>query len=168
MATYLPQTLDDLRQISGFGPVRVKSYGKQFLQIVLDYCSKNNLSSRISEISPKRLRKTMNGSKIDTRLASLELYKAGKTIADIALERKLAVSTIESHMATFIETGEINVEELLDAGKLDLIKSELKEYSGGPITPIKEKLGVQVSFSEIRYAIAWKIFQKNSPAHVNH
>ena len=168
MTTYLPQTLEELRQISGFGPAKINSYGSQFLEIIIEYCSKNNLSSNISEKIPKRNRKNLNGSKVDTKGISFELFKAGKSISEIAQERKLAVGTIESHLAGFVQTGDIDIAKVLDQRKLDLIEPELKDYSSGPITPIKVKLGDEISFGEIRFAIAWKEYRKTLTAHVNH
>jgi PIF1-like helicase/helix-turn-helix protein/HRDC domain-containing protein len=168
MTTFLPHTLEELKQISGFGPVRIRTYGNQFLQIIVDYCSKNNLTSNIAERDSKRIRKAMNGSKIDTKAVSLDLFKTGKTISEIATERKLAVSTIEGHLANFVQTGEIEIGKVIEKGKLLLIEPEIRNYMGGPITPIKEKLGDGISFSEIRYVIAWSEYQKSLAAHVNH
>ena len=57
LATYLPQTLEDVRKISGFGDIKLAKYGKFFLEVILDYCIKHKLASRISEKAPKRERK---------------------------------------------------------------------------------------------------------------
>lgn len=54
LATYLPQTLEDVRKISGFGDIKLSKYGQIFLEELLDYCKKNNLSTRINEKVPKR------------------------------------------------------------------------------------------------------------------
>lgn len=57
MARYLPQTLTELRKISGFGDAKIEQYGQQFLNIILEYCKANNLLSLIHEKAPKRERK---------------------------------------------------------------------------------------------------------------
>jgi superfamily II DNA helicase RecQ len=57
MTTYLPQTLDELEQISGFGKAKVERYGNEFLSIIKKYSLENNLFSRISEKQPKGKRK---------------------------------------------------------------------------------------------------------------
>jgi len=51
--------------------------------------------------------------------------------------------------------------------KLILIEPLVKEFSGGSIVSIKEKLGSDISFGEIRLALAWIDHQKSS-AHINH
>ncbi|MDB5478479.1 MAG: ATP-dependent helicase RecQ, partial [Alphaproteobacteria bacterium] len=43
LATYVPQTMDDLRRISGFGEVKLQRYGAAFLAAVKHYAAENNL-----------------------------------------------------------------------------------------------------------------------------
>ncbi len=38
LATYLPQTMEEIRRISGFGDIKLAKYGKIFLEAVVDYC----------------------------------------------------------------------------------------------------------------------------------
>ena len=56
LATYLPQTEQEIRQISGFGDIKLAKYGKPFLNVVMDYCARKGLASKISEKIPKRER----------------------------------------------------------------------------------------------------------------
>src|SRR5204862_5250225 len=92
MSRYLPQTLVEVRKISGFGDAKTEKYGQQFLNIIVEYCDEKNLSSLIHEKIPKRERKT-NGSekknKVDTKAESFRLYKEGKLVEEIAKERNL-------------------------------------------------------------------------------
>jgi PIF1-like helicase/Helix-turn-helix domain/HRDC domain/Helicase len=165
MAMYLPQTLIELRMISGFGDAKIEKYGQQFLNVVLEYCKENNLSSLIKEKLPKRERKEPTGEKkirVDTKAESFRLYKEGTPIADISKGRNLAIQTIEGHLAHYVEMGEINIDELVTPEKLSQIEPMIKDFNGGPMTPIKEKLGDAVSFGEIRLAIAWQQYKKNT------
>ena len=163
LARYLPQSLKELEQISGFGKAKIDKYGKLFIDIILNYCQENNLDSLIREKEIKKpIKKKNTIEKPDTKLESFKLYKEGKSVNEIASFRNLTVTTIESHLAFFIEKGEINIEELIKPEILDLIKPVLEEFDGKSIAPIKEKLGNDVSYGEIRMAIAWKSFnQKN-------
>ena len=165
MAMYLPQTLAGLRKISGFGDAKIEQYGQQFLNVVLEYCKENNLSTLIEEKLPKRERKETKGEKkikVDTKAESFRLYKEGIPVADISKNRNLTIQTIEGHLAHYVEMGEINIEELVTREKLLQIEPMINDFNGGPITPIKEKLGDAVSFGEIRLAIAWQQYKKNS------
>lgn len=56
LATYLPQTPEEMRKISGFGDVKLARYGKYFLEAIMIYCSSRKLVSKINEKVPKRER----------------------------------------------------------------------------------------------------------------
>jgi len=58
LATYLPQTMEEVRKISGFGDIKLAKYGSIFLEKVLDYCTRHKLASKINEKVPKRERST--------------------------------------------------------------------------------------------------------------
>jgi len=164
MSRYLPQTLVEIRKISGFGDAKTEKYGQQFLDIILEYCREKDLSSLIHEKNPKRERKAESGEKkkkVDTRAESFRLYREGKRVDEIAKERNLTQQTIEGHLAYYISTGEIKISELLSSEKFLLIESVAKTLSGASLTPIKEKLGNGVSFGEIKLVIADMEFQKN-------
>jgi len=162
MARYLPQSLAELRKISGFGDAKVEKYGQEFLDIITKYSKEKGLVSLIHEKQPKRERKEGNGTKkakVDTKAESFRLFKEGLSVADIAGQRTLSIQTIEGHLAHYVSQGQINIEELVSREKLLLIEPAIKNFSGGSISPVKEKLGHSISFGEIRLTIAWNQFQ---------
>lgn len=161
IATYLPNNLDELRMISGFGDIKLARYGREFLLPVTSYCEKNNLASKISLKIPKRERKARNegatrsGKPSDTALESFTSYKSGKTIAEIAEERGLAASTIEGHLSQYIYTGAIDISSFVNEGKKRLIRDAVESYGAEKLSPLKEVLGDDYSYGEIRAVIAW-------------
>jgi len=167
MANYLPQTLEELEQISGFGKAKVESYGVDFLHIINEYSAENNLSSNIEAKAPKRKRKEPKAAKTDTKAESFNLYKEGKSIAEIAQQRNLSVQTIEGHLAYYVQQGELKVEELVSREKIVLIEPVVKEFAANSLTTIKEKLGSDVSFGEIRLVLA-SVEHRKSATHINH
>lgn len=164
MARYLPQSLEELKKISGMGEAKIRQYGQPFLDIILDYCHEHGLSSHIQEKTPKRERKQKTGvakKKGDSHAESFRLFNEGKTIADIAKERKLAISTIEGHLCRFISNGEINIEEVIGKEKAAMILEALKDYDGTSVGPAKAKLPPEINYGEIRMVVAgMKLLQK--------
>lgn len=160
MALYLPQTLTELRKISGFGDAKIEQYGQPFLDIIVAYSKENNLSSLIHEKSPGKERKGERKPRTDTKAASFRLFREGKTAGEIAKERNLSIQTIEGHLAHFVQKGEISIEELVSKEKLLLIEPAIKDFAGGPITPVKQALGDTIGFGEIRLVLAWASFKK--------
>jgi len=166
IATYLPQSLDELRLISGFGDVKLARYGREFLAPVKIYCAKKGLSSKIKEKKQKRERKTRTekpktSRASDTRRESLNLFKAGLSIADIASERGYSPMTIEGHLTAFVETGEIDVSDFVSHDKLLVIQDAVEKYGDERLAPLKELLGEDFSYTEIKAVIAWMKGQNN-------
>ena len=164
MAQFLPQSLAELRKISGFGDVKIEQYGQQFLDVILEYCNEHNLSSLIKEKTPKRERKekplAADGKTVPSKIKgetqdiSFQLFKAGKSVTEIAAERKLAISTIESHLTRFIAWKELDINNLLTKEKQKAIAEALIEFDGHATTPVKQKLGDNYSFGEIKMVMA--------------
>jgi ATP-dependent exoDNAse (exonuclease V) alpha subunit len=163
MATYLPQTLDDIVKISGFGQAKAKQYGRLFLQVINEYCDEHNVTSSVSSKENKRVRKekVVNETKDDSKTISYNLHKEGNSIAEIAGIRNLAISTIEQHLTYFIHRGLISVHELVKTEKIILIEPHLQNTEHDSIVPIKQKLGDSVSFGEIRMVLAAKEWEQS-------
>ncbi|MDB5021951.1 MAG: helicase, partial [Pedobacter sp.] len=92
--------------------------------------------------------------KVDTKDLSLQLHKEGKSIAEIAKERKLVVGTVEAHLAHFIAIQEISPKGIIDNRKLSKILSAIKELKTLQMNPIREHLGRDYSFGEIKIGLA--------------
>jgi len=159
MCLYLPHDLQEMRKISGMGEVRTAQYGQDFLDIILDYCQQHELGSLIHAKGEKRERKAKKEKPIrkgDTYLASLELFKQGLSPQEIAESRNLALSTIEGHLTRFVSSGDIDIASLVAPGKLSQIEEVLNKAEGYALGPLKQVLGEEVSFGEIRWVLAAK------------
>lgn len=157
MTRYLPLTLADLRKINGFGDAKIKKYGNDFLEIIVAYCEEKGLASLIHEKKEKKEKKEKEdttGKKSDTHALSYQMYREGKNIAEIAKERNLTVQTIEGHLSKYIQSGELDIAGFVSSEKTALIEAALKDFNGGSITPIKQELGDDISFGEIRMVMA--------------
>jgi len=159
MCLYLPHDLQEMRKISGMGAVRTEQYGQVFLDIILDYCQEHELVSQIHTKDEKRERKprkTNAPQKGDSHRASFDLFSKGHSIKEIADLRKLAISTIEGHLTRFVASGDIAVASLMSTEKYNKIESAISKADGYATTPIKQMLGEEVSFAEIRWVLAAK------------
>jgi len=157
MAAYLPQTEPALRRISGIGDIKLALYGSYFLNEILHYCQENHLGTRITQKSPKKERKSNAEERTtDTKLTSLHLFKQGQSVSQIAELRNLSAVTIESHLAYFVQIGDLDVGEVVTAKKIPLIEQAIAKAGDAALTPIKELLGEQFSYGEIKAVIAWR------------
>jgi hypothetical protein len=162
IAFYLPFTKKDLTQLSGFGKTKAEKYGDDILDAVQDYCYRYSLESNMSakEGSPKKERKPKNTEekiteiKTDTKTVSYNLFKEGKSVEEIAKERNLAISTIESHLAAFVANGEIDLNNMVTPEKQNLIKEAAKIHGIESFKILKENLPQDITYGEIRMVMA--------------
>ncbi len=90
-----------------------------------------------------------------TRRISLQLYKEGIPIPEIAARRSLTSSTIEGHLASFIPTGEVDIKELVPEHKLIPILTVIREIGGASLGPMKSRLGDDYSYGEIKAVLQY-------------
>ena len=86
----------------------------------------------------------------DTYRLTLQLYKDGLSVEQIAAQRDMAMSTIEGHLAGFILTGDIALCELVPEHKIAPITAAIQSIGGTALSPIWTLLGHDYSFGEIR------------------
>lgn len=164
MAHYLPHTMEELNQISGLGTFKLEKYGETFLKVILDYCTIHDLRSKISEKKPKKLSKSKPKTvktTTGTQATTFQLYKENNSVEEIAKLRNLAVTTIQSHLANFVATGEIEASEFMDLNKIDPIIEVAKRKGIASLRTIKEELGEGFSYFEIHIALAHTKFMES-------
>ncbi len=146
----LPSNLAALKKVNGIGETKAKRYGAEILEIIQEYCKDKGLEGvqlSLTEKPPKL--------KTDTKALSLELFKAGKSMAQIAQERGFAVGTIEGHLGHYIETGELDIFELIDKEKVNAIEAFVKENPTEQLAPIKAHFGEAYSYGEMRMVLQY-------------
>ncbi|MBE7179179.1 MAG: helix-turn-helix domain-containing protein, partial [Mucilaginibacter polytrichastri] len=109
--------------------------------------------SAVKEAKPKK-------STGDSRKISLQLFKEGKSVSQIAANRNMTVGTIEGHLAYFVARNELAAAEIIPQKKLDEILAAIKKLETVQMNPIKEYLGKNYSFNEIRVGLAHHLAAK--------
>ncbi|MFT3682360.1 MAG: helix-turn-helix domain-containing protein [Ferruginibacter sp.] len=165
LCTYLPLTTQHLQLLTGFGKAKAEKYGDEIIAMLQSYCNQYGLDSNIElkEASPKRQRKESPGKKADkipSGNITLQHFKDGKTIAEIAEERKLAHSTIESHLVEFIKTGELPVSAITDETTVKIITEYITGNPGKTHGELRTILNGEYSFTEIRAVANYLYWQQ--------
>ncbi len=148
----LPSTLAELEMIKGIGKSKVQQYGEEILAYINAYCKNKNIVREVFNPNPSE-KTTVKTAKPDTKQVSFELFKSGKTLLEIAAERDYVVSTIEGHLAHFIETGELEITQIFPQEVIDKISNYLSNNQPEALNEAKNALGDGVSYSAIRAVI---------------
>jgi enoyl-CoA hydratase/carnithine racemase len=149
IAMVLPDTPDALLRIKGVGKHTAEKYGEQLTAIVRDYCREHNVEPRQTPPESAIEKET----KKDTKQISYEFYLQGKDIKEIAEARGLVTSTIESHLAHYVRLGLLNVAEIVPEEKIATIKQAADSKGKESLKAIKEHLGDEYSYGEIRMVL---------------
>ena len=146
IAHTLPNTPEALLNVKGIGKHTVDKYGSQLTAIVCEYC-------RDRDIEPQKMPPQSAGaqdSKKDSKQITYEFFLQGKGIKEIADQRGMVESTIEGHLAHYVGMGVLDISELVDEEKISLIEQAFHDKGNESLKVIKEHLGDEFSYGEIR------------------
>lgn len=114
---------------------------------------------KVNKEKPKKEKKEElrdeSGKKLNTYEYSYWLYNQGNTVGQIAEKRGLNPSTIESHLARYVASGDIDVHEFVDADTLEKVKAYCMEHpEEKALKPIFEHFDAKIPYGVLRMAIA--------------
>jgi ATP-dependent DNA helicase RecQ len=151
MSQMLPRSKADFGKLSGVGKHKLTEYGDRFVGEIQAFCRENNIpETKITE-NKTQFATVSDGSPSTTELVTLQLHKQGLSIGQIAKERRLRSTTIIRHLSDLIEKDQsIDINQLVDLEKQKKIRQVLDILGDISLTPIKEYLGDDYSFDDIR------------------
>ena len=79
-----------------------------------------------------------------------EMWQGKQSVEDIASARKLTPQTIYTHLSKLVQTGVVQLEDVLPADKIKELAEAFQGYSEESLGPLKEKYGEKFSYHELR------------------
>lgn len=79
-----------------------------------------------------------------------ELWIQNNTIAEIAGIRKLTKQTISSHLAKLIETGTVEISNVLPEDRIEKLAEIFQGYKEESLNPLKEQYGDKFTWDELK------------------
>ena len=141
MAQIRPKTLTDFANLSGVNEYKAQQYGDSFISAIREFNEKNKLPVSLPSKS---------------QLATLQLHQQGLSVVEIAEERGFAVSTISSHLSELIEMNQpVSLNQLVTADKQQVIIKTIEQVGDITLKTIKDKLGDDYSYDEIKLVRGW-------------
>jgi len=152
IAEQLPATEKELSKIKGLGKIKIKQYGSEILEIVNQYCIEKAIEREFpADDMPTKKKKE---KKPESKSVSLALFRENKSIQEIASERGFAESTIWGHLSHYVNTGELQAEDLLDAGRIAEIKEFVRGKSIGSLAQIMMESNGKFTFNELKIILS--------------
>ena len=144
MCDALPRTEKQLLAVKGMGKTRVKKYGEEILEVINNYCDENGIN---------QFNEQKKEDKKSTKQITLELFTASLSPKEIAKERKLTLNTIQSHLMSYIPTGDVDILELIPLKRYKKIVTQIEEVEFKNLTELKEKVDKDFTFMELRMVL---------------
>ncbi|MBD2103694.1 DNA helicase RecQ [Leptolyngbya sp. FACHB-261] len=163
MAQQRPDSQTQFAQIPGVGTRKLEAYSAVFTQAIRAYCEAYDLPLGLMPELGRALgsgpiigsTNTVASSPSLTQKLTLELYQQGLSLEEIAQQRQLKARTIADHLASLIEAGEISdLERLVSPDRHEVILATFKKLGSEALTPVRECLGEQYTYDEIRFVRA--------------
>jgi hypothetical protein len=156
LVTHLPTDRSGLRRIHGIGKVRLRRYGRELCDLIRKFRADEQIAANETA---KPARKPPATS--ETKRHSFALFQSGKSIDEIAAERRLARSTIEGHLSHFISVGELDVHAVLDRETVDTIQQFLAAQPEAAASEAKTHFGDEYSYGELKMVISHVLRNKS-------
>jgi len=159
MAQQRPQSKEQFAKIPGVGTRKLEAYCTLFINEIQAYCQLHDLSMDLEPSHEQRAQKKVYALPVNvntpTRQLTLQLHQQGLSIEEIARERNLSPTTITGHLADLIKAGEaVAVDRLILPERYKVIADTVQQIEGDALQPIKDALGDEYSYSEIRLVLA--------------
>lgn len=103
-----------------------------------------------------------SGSSGNTAAETWEMFREGLSIELIAERRGLAETTIEGHLARYVKSGELEISRFVSSERIDEIKAVFDELQVTALSPVKQKLGDDYSYTEIRMVFNYLEYLKSN------
>jgi ATP-dependent DNA helicase RecQ len=141
-----PINRNQMMNVQGLGEQKMRLYGDVFIKEIIDFAREN------SEKGTTRVVKGM------TYLETLELYKHGFTIEEMANKRLMSIGTITSHLFKLSNEGEsIDFKRFIpDHERIEICQRAklLGIEAGQAMKPLFEFFAEQYSYDKLRIALA--------------
>lgn len=137
-----PQTLEQLRAVSGLGDRKTATFGKRILTALEEF-KKGARANALLPTAEKPAEETAR------------LLAEGRSFAEIAQIRERKLGTVINLVAEMVERGDLEFQPAWIAPqKLAAIEAVFKAHGSDRLKPLKDALPPEISYEEIRLVVA--------------
>lgn len=146
MAQLRPKTIEEFAELSGVNEYKAQQYGDRFISTILEFTALHKLPVSLPSKS---------------QIATLQLHQQGLSVSEIAQKRGFAVGTVHSHLSELLEMKQpVALNKLVKADKQQEIIKAIERVGDLTLKTIKEALGEDYSYDEIKLVRGWWRGQK--------
>ncbi|MDO8617757.1 MAG: RecQ family ATP-dependent DNA helicase [Candidatus Uhrbacteria bacterium] len=168
MARIFPRTPEAMKQVFGVGERKMTQFGQIFLRHVSAYADEHGLAECVpagASTSQTRAPRSVAGF---THEETCGLVEEGLSLREIAERRGFSVGTIVAHLERLVEAQRLRVlpPSVMPFDRAEKITAVFRALNTWLLTPVREKLGEDFSFDELRWVrlkMKWEMDKKTRP-----
>ncbi|WP_297137135.1 DNA helicase RecQ [Terrisporobacter sp.] len=147
-----PINEEQLKDITGVGPVKIKKYGEDILNLVKEYLEESKINNIWKE--KKKLKVILDNDNRKNNEIALDLLNQGKSISEVAIEVEVSVSTLLTYINNYILennelTFELNIEDFYSEFEKEMILKAMEEVKSDNLNVIKKVLPASFKYESI-------------------
>ncbi|MDQ6984653.1 MAG: helix-turn-helix domain-containing protein, partial [Ghiorsea sp.] len=142
-------------RVSGMGIHKIEAYGDIFAEVIKSHAGKKSAKKSAND-KPVLLAK--GPSATDTQTYTWNLYKAGKSLDEIAAEQGMNQKTILNHFIALVRAAHyIEVRKIIGEDRFKQAMEELNDADPyASLSEVKGDLEVELTNEEFRLMLAWR------------
>ncbi len=141
----LPRTIQDLRQVAGFGERKAEMFGGAITGLVAGFLEEHPEARaeaprvELERAGPRSVRPT---ALTDTIRETLRLVRAGMTLSEAAAERGMSTTTLVAHIDQAAECGErADLGRVVDMAEVERLRPFFEKHGMARLKPVVEEAG---------------------------
>ena len=149
-----PQSEREFLAVPGVGSQKLADYGQTFMEAIGAWIAAHEkLTFEDAPPPPPAPKMKSEGGITGTALETLRLYRQGLSVDQIATQRSLVLSTIHSHIAQAISTGELKAEmrDYFTEEDEQILRQAAESNSLESLSKLKEVLGDRFDYPTLHY-----------------
>ncbi len=149
MARIYPKSESEFAGISGVGEKKLHEFGETFIAEIAAHLQTNPQQTFADE--PPSAAPPPRKSMGDSARESMRQFRSGKTVEEIARDRKVVAGTVLGHISEAIEQGEsVDLDRLVPPAEQKLIADAFDRIGFAALTPVHEALGGALDYGKLR------------------
>ncbi len=158
-----PLNEDELKDISGIGPVKIDKYAMEILDIVKKYVEENNIIPKWEY--KKRLKLILDGDSRKDNEIALDLLNQGKSLEYVCEELEISTYSALTYIYDYIKEGNIikfdlDLKDFYDENEEMMINEAIERFGTQKINVLKKVLPDFIKYPTIRAVLLDKMLYK--------
>ncbi len=157
LARVRPSTPERMRLVYGVGEAKLRDFGQAFLDVIADYCARNNLArdNAPAAVKAEEPRKPAAPRPNPQRDLAFTRFREGATVEDVMHQTGRARPTVVDYLCEYVrEAKPPSLKAWVKDAVYERVAMAARQVGTERLKPIYVHLNEQVSYDEIRVVLA--------------